>query len=149
MMDDSRDNEEPAEEAPQYSVGYGKPPVHSRFKKGQSGNPKGRPKGERNRATILNSILNERVVVTDNGTRKHITKQEAVYKQLVNKAASGDFRAAQLLLGEMREIEGRIGSTPTGREIVEEIDQQVFQNFLKRMRDEGGGDDENTENDKG
>ena len=46
MMDDSRDNKEPVEEAEQYSVGYGKPPVHSRFKKGQSGNPKGRPKGE-------------------------------------------------------------------------------------------------------
>ena len=149
MMDDSRDDKDPVEEAPDYSVGYGKPPVHSRFKKGRSGNLKGRPKGERNRTTILNSILNERVVVTDNGVRKRITKQEAVYKQLVNKAASGDHRAAQLLLSEMREIEGRIGSTPTGHEIVEEIDQQVFQNFLKRMRDEGGGDGENTENDKG
>lgn len=149
MMDDSRSNKDPIEEPPRYSVGYRKPPVHSRFKKGQSGNPRGRPKGERNRTTILNSILNERVVVTDNGMRKRITKQEAVYKQLVNKAASGDPRAAQLLLSEMREIEGRIGSTPSGREILEEIDQQVFQNFLKRMRDEGGGDGENTENEKG
>jgi len=149
MMDDSRNNKDPIEEPPHYSVGYRKPPAHSRFKKGQSGNPRGRPKGERNRTTILNSILNERVVVTDNGMRKRITKQEAVYKQLVNKAASGDPRAAQLLLSEMREIEGRIGSTQAGREIVEEIDQHVFQNFLKRMRNEGGGDGENTEPDKG
>ncbi len=70
--------------------------------------------------------------LSDNGKRKSITKQEAVYKQLVNKAASGDHRAAQLLLNEIREIEARIGSTPTGREIIEDIDQQVFQNFLKR-----------------
>jgi hypothetical protein len=45
MMDDSRNNEDPIEEPPHYPVGYRKPPVHSRFKKGQSGNPRGRPKG--------------------------------------------------------------------------------------------------------
>ena len=85
--------------------------------------------------------------MNDNGKRKTITKQEAVYKQLVNRAASGDHRAAQLLFSEMREIESRIGSTPTGREIIEEIDQQVFQNFLKRFGpqgdDDGKGDNSN------
>lgn len=82
-------------------MGYGKPPVNSRFKAGESGNPKGRPRGARNRTTILNKTLNERVVVTDNGRRKNITKQEAIFKQLVNKAASGDHRAAQLVLSEL------------------------------------------------
>lgn len=141
-MNKPRDDETGRAETARYSVGYGKPPVRSRFKKGRSGNPKGRAKGEKNRATILKKILNERVVVTDNGMRKRITKQEAVYKQLVNKAASGDSRSAQLLLNEMREIEGRIGSTESGREIIEEIDQQVFQSFLKRMRNSGGEDGE-------
>jgi hypothetical protein len=136
-------NQEDPQEAVGYSVGYGKPPVHSRFKTGESGNPKGRPRGARNRTTILNKTLNERVVVTDNGRRKSITKQEAIFKQLVNKAASGDHRAAQLLLGEMRELEAHIGSTPSGPEIIDEIDQQVIQNFLKRLGNHSGGDDGN------
>lgn len=135
------------EGAAEYTIGYGKPPLASRFKKGHSGNPKGRPKDAKNRATILKKILEERVVVTDNGRRKRITKQEAVYKQLVNKAASGDARSAQLLFAQIHEIEGRIGSSETGREIVAEIDQQVFQNFLKRMRNSGGEDGEDSETD--
>jgi Family of unknown function (DUF5681) len=94
---DNQDVEQPKVD---YSVGYGKPPLHSRFKAGQSGNPRGRPRGTKNRITILNQTLNERVLVTDNGKRKSITKQEAIFKQLVNKAASGDHRAAQLLLSD-------------------------------------------------
>lgn len=137
------DDEDVDLEATGYSVGYGKPPVHSRFKAGTSGNPKGRPKGAKNRTTILNQTLNERVAVTDGGKRKLITNQEAIFKQLVNRAASGDHRAAQLLLVEMREIENRIGSTPNGREIIDELDQQVFQNFLKRLEKRGGGEDDN------
>ena len=146
-MNGPRDDGKVGEGTAEYAIGYGKPPIASRFKKGQSGNPKGRPKSAKNRATILKKILEERVVVTDNGRRKRITKQEAVYKQLVNKAASGDARSAQLLFGQIHEIEGHIGSSETGREIIAEIDQQVFQNFLKRMRNSGGEDGEDSETD--
>jgi hypothetical protein len=82
----------------EYAVGKGKPPQHTRFHKGQSGNPKGRRKGSRNMATLLEQALNERVVVTENGKRKTITKLEAMLKQLANKAASGDHRAIKLLM---------------------------------------------------
>jgi uncharacterized protein DUF5681 len=123
-----------------YAVGYGKPPEGSRFSPGQSGNPLGRPKGAKNRTTILNQTLNERVVVTDHGRRKSITKQEAIFKQVVNKAAAGDHRAAQLVINEIRELEARLSSTETGRAIIDEADQQVFQNFLKRLGKHGGED---------
>ena len=83
---------------PQYTVGKGKPPEHTRFQKGQSGNPTGRRKGSKNVATLLEQVLNERVVVTENGKRKRITKLEAMLKQLANKAASGDHRAIKLLM---------------------------------------------------
>jgi hypothetical protein len=79
-------------------VGKGKPPQHSRFKKGQSGNPRGRRRGYKNVATLVKKALNERVTVVENGQRKRITKLEAILKQLTNKAASGDQRAIRLVL---------------------------------------------------
>jgi Family of unknown function (DUF5681) len=79
----------PARDKPKYAVGFGKPPRRTRFKKG-SGNPNGRPRGSRTSSTLLEQALSELVVVTENGQRKKITKGEAMLKQLVNKAASGD-----------------------------------------------------------
>ena len=79
------------------SVGYRNPPVGTRFKKGVSGNPKGRPKGSLNLAAMFTKTLRERVVINEHGRRRTVTKLEAALKQLVNKAASGDLRAlAQL-----------------------------------------------------
>jgi hypothetical protein len=85
-----------------YQVGRGKPPVHSRFKKGQSGNPRGpRPK---NLPALLVEALNEKVTVTIDGERREITKREAVAKQLVNKSTGADLRASQ---DADRHLEGR------------------------------------------
>jgi Family of unknown function (DUF5681) len=79
-------------------VGYRRPPVGTRFRPGQSGNPRGRPKGARNLSTVIAAALSERVAVNENGRRRRITKLEAAVKQLVNRAASGEARATQLLL---------------------------------------------------
>ena len=85
-----------------YQVGYGKPPRHSRFRQGQSGNPKGRPKGSRNMAALLEEALDEPVLVNEQGRRRRIAMREAIAKQLVNKAAGGDARSLQLLFATMR-----------------------------------------------
>jgi hypothetical protein len=78
--------------------GYGRPPTRTQFRKGRSGNPKGRPRGSRNASTRLDEALKEQVVVSENGQRRKVTKLEAILKQLVNKAAQGDHRATRLLL---------------------------------------------------
>jgi hypothetical protein len=67
-----------------YKVGYGKPPEHTRFKRGKSGNPKGRPKGNLNTQTILERVLNENVTINENGMRKTVTKREAAAIRFVN-----------------------------------------------------------------
>jgi hypothetical protein len=81
-----------------YEIGYGRPPRRSQFAKGKSGNPKGRPKGARSLADRFVTALNERVTINENGSRRTIQKSDAVMKQLVNKAASGDFRSIKLIL---------------------------------------------------
>lgn len=82
-----------ANNATAYQVGFGKPPKNSQFRKGVSGNPGGRPKGSRNLATILQDILQETVVVQENRKRRRVSKSEAMFRNLVNRAISGDMAA--------------------------------------------------------
>lgn len=88
-----------------YPVGYKKPPHHTRFKPGQSGNPHGRPK--KPLTTIAESFereLNTHIILKEGGTQRRITKLEAIAKQQTNKAAQGDSKATMLI---MRAIEPR------------------------------------------
>ena len=120
-----------------YEVGYGKPPPHTRFVKGQSGNSRGRPRGAKNMKTLLTKALNELVVVTDNGGRRKISKREAIITQLVNRSAKADFKAIQILLGMIRDIESDTdphSSDPT----FTEADQQIIQRLQARFRGEKG-----------
>jgi hypothetical protein len=82
-----------------YKVGYGRPPVHTRFQEGQSGNLKGRPKGTKNFKSDLEEELNERVTVTIDGRIKKISKQRAFMKTVFSKALKGDARAGNTLVG--------------------------------------------------
>src|SRR6266436_4739715 len=99
-----------------YEVGYGKPPRRTQFQKGQSGNPKGRPRGTKRLATLLNRALGQVVVVSEHGRQRRITMLEAIFAQLVTKAARGDHRAMQLLLlYQLPEMEKHLfGSRRTG-----------------------------------
>ena len=72
--------------------GYGKPPRHSQFKQGQSGNPKGRPKGSRNFSTEVKAMLKKRIRVTDQGESKTVSSLKAALLRLCDKALKGDAR---------------------------------------------------------
>lgn len=99
MQSNDRDTPETSD----YKVGYRHPPVAHQFKKGQSGNPKGRRKGSVSAVSLLAKALSELVVVQDKGKRRSLSKLEVAVKQLVNKAVSGDLRAWKCLL----EMSGR------------------------------------------
>jgi hypothetical protein len=71
----------PPEKTEDYEVGYGKPPRHTRFAKGQSGNPRGRPCGAKNFTTLLEEALDEPVTVTENGGRRKVSKRQAIVTQ--------------------------------------------------------------------
>lgn len=119
-----------------YEVGYGKPPVATRFKRGQSGNPKGRPKGTLNVATTLERELNQRVTIKENGQSRTITKFEAAIKQLVNKAASGDARAIQFLINLLNVSNGG-GLPDQGPALATEADHAVMSALLQRFSAQG------------
>jgi hypothetical protein len=86
-----------------YSVGYGHPPRNTRFVKGKSANPNGRPRGSKNMNTLITEALDERVTIKENGKARSVTKRVAMFKQLVNKATMGDLKALQLLMAQLRE----------------------------------------------
>lgn len=81
-----------------YEVGYGKPPTHTRFQKGHSGNPRGRPKGRRNFSTEIKEVLEATLTVSRHGKKKRVTAREAALQRLVAKALSGDIRAIVRLI---------------------------------------------------
>jgi hypothetical protein len=114
-------------------VGYCNPPERTRFKTGQSGNPRGRPKGTLNIATVLERTLLEKVVINENGKRKIITKLEAAIKQLTNKAASGELKALQLLTALVRSAEERAIQAPAPNSALEEVDERVVLGMLRRL----------------
>ena len=120
-----------------YQVGYGKPPLHSRFRKGRSGNPNGRPRGRKNMSTLLSDALNGSVVVVENGRRKKITKREAIVTQLVNKSASADLKATQIVLAMLRDLEARADGFADPAPFTE-ADQQIIRRIQARLRGENG-----------
>lgn len=81
----------------EYEVGYGKPPKHTQFQKGCSGNPKGRPKGSESLLTMIQKTLDEKVLVSG-PRRKRMTKMEVGLTQLANNVAKGDLKALKLAL---------------------------------------------------
>lgn len=114
-------------------VGYGKPPAHTQFVKGQSGNPKGRPKGSQNLSTILDKVGRERVRLTENGRSRYITKREATILQLVNKAVAGDLNAARVLLSWSMWLTNSEQTTVPSL-VSHERDKLVMENLVERIR---------------
>jgi Family of unknown function (DUF5681) len=127
----------PPEMTRDYEVGYGKPPLHTRFQKGKSGNPRGRPRGKKNMSTLLSTALNASIVVVTNGRRKKITKREAIVTQLVNKSAAADLKATQMVLTMLRELESQDdGSADLA--VFTEADHEIIRRIQARLRNENG-----------
>jgi uncharacterized protein DUF5681 len=117
-----------------YPIGHGKPPRHTQFKKGQSGNPTGRPKGTPNFATALDRALSAQVVVNEGGQRRTVSKLEATVTQLVNKATMGDPRATQQLLTVVHVLDDEPNEQNPLSLNLTESDTLVMDHLMKRIR---------------
>jgi len=88
-----------------YEVGYRKPPKATQFKKGHSGNRKGRPKGSKNFSTYVDYALSCKVSVKEDGKVRKITVLEATLARLSQKALEGDIRAIKTVLDYAQSLE--------------------------------------------
>ena len=112
-----------------YQVGYRRPPVEYRFKPGQSGNPKGRPRKTQDIASILERVLDTRVPIQENGRRRIVTMREAVIRGLVNDAARREPKALGMLFALMTRYQAEAGGTKNMGSLAAE-DQAILNDFL-------------------
>ena len=112
-------------------VGYGKPPKRSRFKKGQSGNPRGRPKRTKNFKTDLREELAEPVNIREGGRLTSVSSQRAILKKLRAKALNGDQRALDRLLA-LAERYALEDTADDDERDLSKSDQEIIARFKER-----------------
>ncbi len=112
--------------------GYGKPPKRHQFKPGQSGNPRGRPKGTKNLKTDLEEELSELIFIREGGSEKRISKQRGVIKALVAKSVNGDVRAMNAVLALKLRLVFK-DSEPDDEVDLSAEDTAIVDGFLARL----------------
>ena len=113
-----------------YEVGYGKPPTQHQFPPGHSGNPKGRPKGAKNEATILREIMGQRMEVREGGRTRKISRLEALLLRCLESALKGDLKAMAFLLTRYRLIES---AEPADGVPLDHDVETILEEFAKRF----------------
>jgi hypothetical protein len=121
---------------PGYEIGWGKPPQHTRFKKGRSANPKGRPTGTRNLKTDLINELGGHIRVREGDREILISKQEAFLKSLIARALNGDARASALLINMMAKLLD-VASAPAPTEVSSDEQEIIDAYYNRRFADAG------------
>jgi hypothetical protein len=115
---------------PNEKVGYKRPPRHTRFQPGVSGNPSGRQTGVRDFAADVKRTLEIPVTLTENGKSKRVSTQEALILRLREKALKGDARALETLLSLARTHNENFGGHSEDRSLVAE-DQAILDAYLE------------------
>jgi hypothetical protein len=116
-----------------YDVGYGRPPREHRFKEGQSGNPKGRPKGRKNEDTILHEILYRKISITEGGRTRKAPYIEVMLLRFAKDALHGDAKAAAFLLNRYG---ARVQGDAVENEELAPDDQDILVAYEQRIRNE-------------
>ncbi|GEP06686.1 DUF5681 domain-containing protein [Methylobacterium oxalidis] len=126
-----------------YEVGYGKPPRHTRFKPGQSGNPKGRSKGARNVKAILGEELFRSVSIVEGGKRRNVPVFALIVRQSLARAAKGEMRALSALAPYIQRaglMEVEDGPEPVAQLPLSADEQALLQEFFAGLKAESADD---------
>jgi hypothetical protein len=114
--------------------GRGEPPRHTQFKKGQSGNPAGRPKKVASFKSDLAAELQEKLSIAENGKERKITKQRAFCKTLVAAAIKKDIRAVNALLACMRFFGVGLEQAAAPENVADLEDLDLLETYLAQQR---------------
>ena len=138
-MSDQQKPEQPAEQPnepkPAEAVGYCRPPVHSQWKKGQSGNPSGRRKDTPNLNTALERQLSHKVTIREGETSRSISRLDAVIVSVASRAIKGDQRASALILAYAEKLLSSKAVEP--QQEISADDEAILAEFLARQVPEG------------
>jgi hypothetical protein len=121
-----------------YEVGYGRPPRQHQFKSGQSGNPRGRPKGSKSEAVVLRNLLNKTIKVREAGRSKQLSILEAILIRVAEEALKGDPKAAAFLLNRY----ATTVITEQESNQLDENDEQILTAFAEELLARRKSDDE-------
>jgi hypothetical protein len=111
------------------AVGYRQPPKSTRFKKGKSGNPKGRPRGSRGVSAVLRDVIRQKISVTENGKTRRVSALEVMLRRLANDAMRNDPRALKLILSLVdRYVQSSEVESPIDDVLAE--DQEILARYL-------------------
>ncbi len=114
-------------------VGYRRPPKATRFKKGKSGNPRGRPKGSRNIGKVLLDVTGQKIAVTENGRTRQMPAVEVMLRRLAGDAMKNDQGALKLLFSLMDRYADLTETViaPNRDEVLAE-DQEILERYLPK-----------------
>ena len=104
-----------------------------RFRPGQTGNPKGRPKTRRGVDAAVTKALAERIAVVERGRRVRKTKLDVTATQLANKGASGDLRAAKMVIEHALKAEERAEANAVRAPVTPQTDREIAARVIARL----------------
>lgn len=129
-----RDNDVPAGKKDEYSIGRGKPPKHTQFKKGDGRPRPGRPKGSKNIVTLVMEAARDQVTVTIDGKRRKISKAQAAAIHLANAGATGNEKLLLKFIDLIAEIEARAEAARPLEYPFSDTDETVIREIYQRLR---------------
>lgn len=125
---------ESASDTAEYKVGKNRPPLHTRFRKGDGRKRPGRPKGSKNIVTMIMEAARDQVAVVIEGQKRKISKAQAAVTQLANAGATGDPKLMLKFIDLIADIEAKAEAARPSEYPFSDVDKKVIQEVYTRLR---------------